>query len=438
MKKSSIILLFLVGFTSGVQAQFIKKLGKAAERSAKRTVERRVEKETAEKTDEALDNVFDKNKKTDQKNKKVTHPTPTTDSTGGKQEGIEPLNNTTTPTVHSAKDFERGHKVIFHEQFVQDAIGDFPVTWNTNSSGEVVTFDQQSTRWLKVHKGVFIPDGVTHIPKNSTIEMDIAHDVLTPGHTTGAGSIFIHIAALKNREREFGNWNGNNSGQNGLTLRISPTYPEKGDAFLWNRVDGTTIVKTPVVPTQKWTGRKTSVHLSLWRQDKRLRVYLDDEKIFDLPRVFGDADYNSLLISTGTSKQLYFSNIVVASEAGADTRQRLLETGTFTTSDILFETGKATIDPSSFSLLDEIADVLAGHPDKRLTITGHTDSDGSESSNQILSEQRAESVKNYLVYKHNISSAQITTKGMGELQPLEKDDSPEARARNRRVEFTLH
>lgn len=133
----------------------------------------------------------------------------------------------------------------------------------------------------------------------------------------------------------------------------------------------------------------------------------------------------------------YVSNIVLASDAGADTRHKLLETGSFTTNDILFDSGKSTLQPSSFSVLDEIGDVMKNNPSKHLTITGHTDSDGTEAANQALSEQRAESVKNYLTSKFGINSSNITTLGKGESQPVASGDSAAAKAKNRRVEFTL-
>ncbi|WP_461532225.1 OmpA family protein [Sinomicrobium sp.] len=134
----------------------------------------------------------------------------------------------------------------------------------------------------------------------------------------------------------------------------------------------------------------------------------------------------------------YVSNIVLASEAGADTRHKLLETGSFTTSDILFDTGKASLQASSFPILDEIGEVMKTNPSKQLTIIGHTDSDGSDAANQKLSEQRAESVKTYLMYKHNIDSKQMTTLGKGESQPVASGNSAADKAKNRRVEFLLN
>lgn len=105
--------------------------------------------------------------------------------------------------------------------------------------------------------------------------------------------------------------------------------------------------------------------------------------------------------------------------------------------DVLFDSGKSTLQPLSFPVLDEIGEIMKSNPSKHLTITGHTDSDGAEAANQILSEQRAESVKKYLTDKFGLSGSNITTIGKGESQPVASGNSADAKAKNRRVEFTL-
>ena len=427
--------LFIFGFTTAAEAQFLKKLGKSAERAAKRTVEKRVEKETEKKTDDALDEVFG-----DGKNEKNDKKQAGKNSKGKQGEAGDAADAPGNPdesgyTVNTAKDYERGNKVIFHEQFSKDAIGDFPGTWNTNGSGEVVTIGNSDTRWLKMVKGLYLPDGINSIPENSTLEMDIHYS--TPYSYSG-DKLRVQLVALKDKNTEFTTWK-DGWGKDGVGIVIKPWDKTGGEVSVWNQIDNKTVLKTEAIRNQQFSIVKKTVHLSIWRQGNRMRVYLDDAKVFDLPRAFAGKNYNSLVFESDAKDEtpFYVSNIVLAAEAGADTRHKLLETGSFTTSDILFETSKATIQPSSFSILDEIADVLTGNPDKHLTITGHTDSDGSETANQTLSEQRAESVKNYLVYKHNISSDQVTTQGKGESEPVASGDSADAKAQNRRVEFLL-
>ena len=431
--KALLVIVFILGFVGGAEAQFLKKLGKAAERAAKRTVERRVERESSETTDDALDKVFsvkdnkngENNVGNGTKNKSVVH-------TGN---GSAATAGAPNLTVHTAKDYVRGNSVIFHEQFSNDAIGDFPGTWNTNSSGEVVTIGSGNIRWLKMVKGVYMPEAINSIPDNSTLEMDIHY--ATPSSNSIA-KLLIEIVALKNKNSALTTWRDGN-GSDGVIIQLQPWTKGGGRTFVRNRIDNKSVLRTEYLSIRQFSTVKPTVHLSIWRQGQRMRVYLDDAKIFDLPRAFGDKNYNGLIFQANATNEIpyYVSNIVLAGDAGADTRHKLLETGSFTTSDILFETGKATIQKSSYAIIDEIGEILKSNPSKHLTIIGHTDSDGSESSNQTLSEQRSESVKNYLVYKHNISSGQITTLGKGESQPVASGNSAEAKAKNRRVEFTL-
>src|SRR5690606_12320576 len=264
------------------QAQFLKKLGDKAVDAAERTVERRVEKESSKKTDEAMDEVFENDKKKSRKEKRQERKSKkkkgknsnvignTNESTNG-----NPAQN--SATVNTAKDFVRGNKIIFQETFSNDAIGDFPGTWNTNGSGEVVTIGNSNTRWLKVTKGIFMPEGITSIPNNSTMEMDIAYE------SRGVNSIYIQLVALNNKAKDFIQWKGGygQDGKNGVVLKISPYQPTKdGRVLLRNRIDGSSILETPTKTITQFTESKKSAHLSLWRQDNRLRVYLDDEKIF--------------------------------------------------------------------------------------------------------------------------------------------------------------
>ena len=90
--------------------------------------------------------------------------------------------------------------------------------------------------------------------------------------------------------------------------------------------------------------------------------------------------------------------------------------------------------PESKLELDELAGLLQRAPTLRIQINGHTDTEGEEAFNQKLSEARAKTVHDYLLNK-GIDQARLRYKGFGEHQPIEDNDTPEHRARNRRTEF---
>ena len=85
-------------------------------------------------------------------------------------------------------------------------------------------------------------------------------------------------------------------------------------------------------------------------------------------------------------------------------------------------------------VINNIASLMQDHPELKFSVEGHTDSDGDEASNQILSEARANTVMNTLVTL-GISADRLIAKGWGESTPMDTNDTPEGKANNRRVEF---
>lgn len=105
-------------------------------------------------------------------------------------------------------------------------------------------------------------------------------------------------------------------------------------------------------------------------------------------------------------------------------------------SDVLFDTGKSTLRPGAREKLAKISGIVLAYPDLRLAIEGNTDSVGSDATNQVLSEQRANSVRDYML-KENIPSASMTSHGFGKTQPVATNDTAEGRQQNRRVEMVV-
>jgi|GEM_PF-1898119 type IX secretion system PorP/SprF family membrane protein len=101
---------------------------------------------------------------------------------------------------------------------------------------------------------------------------------------------------------------------------------------------------------------------------------------------------------------------------------------------VYFVTASAKITEYSEKKLDELVTILKEYPTLKVNIEGHCDSRGSEEYNQRLSEDRAASVRSYLI-NHGISASRITSAGYGELRPVDTNDTPEGRLHNRRVEI---
>ncbi len=103
---------------------------------------------------------------------------------------------------------------------------------------------------------------------------------------------------------------------------------------------------------------------------------------------------------------------------------------------ILFASGKSTLLPDARSKLDQVADALKSAQEQSYIVEGHADSRGSTPLNQRLSEQRAETVRNYLV-ERGISPDRVKSTGYGKSRPIANNKTAEGRANNRRVEIVV-
>jgi outer membrane protein OmpA-like peptidoglycan-associated protein len=105
-------------------------------------------------------------------------------------------------------------------------------------------------------------------------------------------------------------------------------------------------------------------------------------------------------------------------------------------SDILFDVNKATLKAGAEANVRRIAAVLQQYPDHQIAVEGHTDATGADDYNMRLSEQRAAAVREALV-RGGVDAGRITSKGLGETQPVATNDTPAGRQQNRRVEVVV-
>lgn len=175
------------------------------------------------------------------------------------------------------------------------------------------------------------------------------------------------------------------------------------------------------------------VHISIAFSKKHLKVYLDQYKMIDIP----DSRLNPTdILVTGNNSQnmkILLKNFRIATGFPS---KILFEKGKFITRGIKFDVNKAVLKPESITVIKEIYKYLVQNSNIKLEIDGHTDSDGSDDFNLKLSQQRADAVKNQLV-SMGINESRLKTKGFGESNPIDKKNTPEAKAINRRVEFLI-
>ncbi|NMD00768.1 MAG: OmpA family protein [Bacteroidales bacterium] len=138
-------------------------------------------------------------------------------------------------------------------------------------------------------------------------------------------------------------------------------------------------------------------------------------------------------------EQQEYSSIEIPSQPGAFTYDLTIKfepAKTYTLKNVHYETGKATLTQDSYPALNNLYEALKEKPTLEIEIAGHTDNIGTYEKNLTLSQERANSVKKYLVAK-GINANRITAKGYADTQPVASNDDETGRAKNRRTEVRI-
>lgn len=424
MKPSVYLLVFLMLCTFVVNAQIdIKgKIKEKARDRAEQRVDQGIDK-SFDTLEDGVEKIFTNEDAEDDENVDEAEEVEETEAEEASEEENEApvaAKKATPERISYSKfDFIPGEKVIFFDDFAQDPVGEFPAKWNTNNNAEVVTISGLQGKWFKLPAdgGNYFPELQLTFPDNVTIEFDVllseqnslgisyysevVFDVDAYGVPGDAGAEVM----VSSEAHEFKNYNDNGQGIN--------TSSNKGEI-----------------------GSEVPAHISVWIQKSRFRMYVNETKVFDIPKgVFTDFKYNRFRMETfNTKADVFVSNVRIAVGA-PDTRNQLITEGKLVTRGILFDVNSDKIKPQSYACIKEIAEVLQENPTVNVQIVGHTDSDGDDAKNLDLSKRRAAAVKTFLTSEFKIDAARMKTDGKGESQPIENNSTAEGKAQNRRVEF---
>lgn len=414
-------------------------------------IKRKVNQRVDQKIDQAIDKTLDKTEEGVKEAAKNDKKSKSSDSGSTKESEREAAIETSSPRdskadakspafkAYSTYDFVAGEKILVADDFSHVNIGDFPAEWNSNASGEVVTVEGHEGKWLMFAKdGVYMPDYITDLPENFTLTFDI---MANEDFDYYSGSLALTFLNTDNRNKlsSFGRFSSHHGG---VRLSMHPKDVGNGKSrvrfYNWD-TDGTVLMDNDVDSKQFCTPHNNKARVSIWRQNQRLRVYLNEEKVLDVPRAFSKGvNYNALSFcyeGQHREKDVYLIGNIQLAVGAPDTRSKLITEGKLVTRGILFDSGSDKIKPESYGTLKDIATVLRENPDVRVKIVGHTDSDGDEAKNLELSKRRAASVKEMLAKEFAIAESRMETDGKGESEPTDKNDTPSGKANNRRVEF---
>jgi outer membrane protein OmpA-like peptidoglycan-associated protein len=416
LKYTAALLMLILANSYTTEAQILNP-GKILERKAINKTNQAINK----KADEVIDSTFRTN--TGQKtndNKGVVQNKPKTDTVinpvTGSQPGLQ---------AYSKYDFIPGEKLIYFDDFSQDAIGDFPALWTANAAGEINTLNIAPGKWFNLNStdGNYFYLKNIAFPKNYIIEFDIV-----PKKTGGriAAGLLLYEEA-KPMEMD----NAPHPGKNGIFITIEK---ERWSTAAYKTGENTMITgSSNLNPVEV---EKVN-HVIIWIQNRRLRIYHKMAKVLDIPtNIFEGAAFNrfGFRLSRGASCGAYISNLRIT-DASPDMRSKLITEGRLVSYGIYFDVNSDRVKPESYGTIKGIADVLHENAGIKIKIIGHTDADGSDAANLDLSKRRAAAVKNELVKSFGIDAFIIETDGMGESRPVAANDTPVNKALNRRVEF---
>ena len=402
--------VFSISFCSFAQFDILKE------------VEKKVEKKAEDETDTAInkgvDAIKNSGKNENKGNNTIAKKTDNTQNTVSENTTSNEAQPSKELKLYSKYDFVAGDKIIFEDNLAGEENGEFPSRWDLLSgSAENATLGNDNVIHFINNNSIIKPlmDKKDFLPDVFTIEFDAYFEKQavnrwdhyqvrlfegTGGSAAKAGKIIYPIEIAWN-EVKMGEFGGRTA-----------SFTKEQENF-----------------QGEWK------HIAISFNTRSLKLYLDEERILNIPNL----GYKPSTFSIGADfddqsiKMSSIKNIKV-NEGGKKLYDRVLADGKFVTRGILFEVNKANITPQSMGTINEIVKMMKEHTDLKFSIEGHTDSDGDKASNQKLSEERAQAVKDILV-ESGIDASRLETKGWGDTKPVDSNSTPEGKANNRRVEF---
>ena len=416
MKKTLLLFgsLFLFFSTQTVEAQIWKKL--------KQKAEQKIEK----KAEQKMDDVLNKKKGNTPKEEPESFPNAeeeNKDKDATVKENKSPKTNK-TPELWRNYKFIPGEKIIFLDDLKYEEVGEFPSRWDLREGGaEVASLNGEKViiGTARYDNTIFpLFDKENYLTDEFTVEFDIYVDELSSKYNNS--SVDYNIFFSKKRLES----NSTSVADVEFRLRSNKVsgYVTKYDFQL---------EEVSINPLNAWH------HISISFYKGKFKMYFDEKRIANIPRLTLSPDIFGIQFST--SKDSNFNrevnyaikNIRIA-HGGGQMYKRIIADGKYVTNGILFDSGKAILQPQSMGIINKVTLVMKENANWNFQIIGHTDSDGSTVSNLNLSKQRAEAVKQAII-SLGINEKRLTISGKGESEPLNSNSSPEEKANNRRVEF---
>jgi len=311
--------------------------------------------------------------------------------------------------LYTKYDFVPGDKVIFYDDMKDDEEGEFPYRWNLDRGVyEVVRLGKEF--WIMCTDegsvGPKLKDAP--LPPEYTVELEFYNN--GPKFSQNCFDIY---------------W----VDSDGKIIGVFESYGEHTGL----RIHGKSLADK-ILPRKLTKGVHT---MRIMATKRSIKCYVDEERVANVPKVenFNPVGFRLHQRPYKDPKNPTLLRGFRFAEGGKSMREQLDEQGKIVTHGILFDTDSYKIKGESFKTLKEIGELLQEDAELRLSIEGHTDSDGADEHNMTLSQNRANSVRDYLISTYNIDSTRLEAKGWGESKPIDTNNTAEGKANNRRVEL---
>jgi outer membrane protein OmpA-like peptidoglycan-associated protein len=323
------------------------------------------------------------------------------------------------PKVWENYDFVPGSKVLFYTDFSEDKVGNFArgLKYKTGPA-EVVERDGAKVLRATGRSEFLIPIG-RKLPERFTLEIDI----LSPMPKDGEHDV-----------HEMFTFEGGPEVDRGAKSASVVWMPSV--AWIAGGGQSSPASQVTIPPAMRPSLRGNVAHLRVLMDSAYFKMYVNERRLYNIPELpFKRDSVIRLMVNASEDEAVYLTSVRVAESETDVMYDALAAKGRWVTQGILFETGKANLQPESRPVLKEIASTLKKYGDLKILIEGHTDNVGAAASNLTLSDQRAAAVKAALVSDFGIDGGRITTKGFGDTKPAAPNTSATGRAQNRRVEI---
>ena len=415
-----VLVLVAIGGTTEVSAQsWLDQLGKKVKEKAKDKVEQKI----LQKTDQVIEKAFDKTEEAVKGN-------------GGNQTGVPqeaapqqpvqqapavqevPAEVATEPQslemTYAKSDFVAGDEIFFEDNQANEQLGEFPSQWDVDyGNAEIVQMGGDKVIMTQGYTAIMplIGDGKNYFPESFTVEFDIY-----PQHCYSVETATDQFEIGFNDSRT-------------LVARFH-TYRDEG-CFLYTnwRKPNDDGGSSDSSDNNVYFSNNEWHHVAISFNKRACKIYVDGFRVLNIPNM---KQPTSMWIWSN-EKQAYFKNFRIAKGA-VPLYDRMMSDGKFITYGITFDVGKSTIKPESMGEINRIVQLMNENPSLRFSVEGHTDSTGNATSNQTLSEQRAQAIVAKLV-EMGIAKDRLTAVGKGQNNPISDNSTDEGRAKNRRVEF---